>query len=190
MLPVRIATRGDDTDLRPGVVADPSRLDLGTVVAGSTMTTSARLVNNGDLPRTVKAAHSSCACTRVVDFKEVVLEPNEAVDVQLEVDVPAAAGPATRELTILVEGEKPLRVPLDLRSTHPAMEAAERELAHTLTAGFKCDGFALQGDTITAVAWDKDRTLPQGLVTCVLAEDGRIASVRFDPLHAAPRTAS
>jgi hypothetical protein len=154
------------------------------------MTTSARLVNNGDLPRTIKAAHASCKCMRVVDFQQLVLEPGAAADVHLEVDVPAAAGSATRDLTILVEGERPLRVPLDMRSTHPAVEAAQRELALTFDPGLTWDGFALIGDTVTATAWDGEHLRPKGMALCTFDASGNVASVRFDPLHPAPRTAS
>jgi hypothetical protein len=188
-LPVRIETRGAASPLLADLAADPPGLDLGTVVAGSTMTTSARLVNHGDLPRTVKAAHASCSCMRTVDFAPFVLEPGEAADIHLQVDVPATAGRTVKELTVLVERGSPVRVPLALTSAHPAMDAAQRELARTLGDGVACEALEIRGATVTAVAWDRERTAPQGLLTCTLDAAGAIASVRYDEIHPAPRTA-
>ena len=172
-LPVHIATTGDRL-----VRAEP--VDLGPVMAGATISASARLVNTGETPRRITAARPACKCVTLPDFAPVTLAPGEALDVHLDIEVSSAVGPTSREVTFVFEDRQVVKVPVRMQITQPRVEALKQHLNDLLRTD--CTGFRLDGDVVTAVAWEQDNPQPQGWITCRFNDDGTLESTLFEPI--------
>lgn len=103
-----------------GVEMMPGELDLGQVAAGGSRMGSMWLVNNGDRPRRVESARTSCGCTTVHDFQPTTLQPGESMMVEITMSGPDKAGLSkTKYVTFLVHGQEPLRLPVHLAAVEP-----------------------------------------------------------------------
>ena len=182
-LPVRIATTGDLPWTGRAVRAEPQEIDLGPVTAGTTMSTSARLVNTGDAPMRVTAAKAPCPCLRAPDFTAFTLEPGEAADVQLDVDVPSRVGTAAvKEISFIVQGQAAVKVPLRMTVEHPLAETAKRHIDAIVSEAYRCDDFRVEGNVVTAILWEGDRAAPKSRVICRFNADGGVESTELVPI--------
>jgi len=182
-LPVRIATHGEP-DALPVVRADPIDVNLGTVRAASVVSSRVRLVNTGDGPRRVTAARAGCSCITLPDFSPVTLAAGETLDVHLDIETPTAIGSTTREVTFVIEGQRVVKVPIVMQSTHPRVETLKQHLGELYTATCTWDGFRIDGDAITAIAWEHDGSRPRGRITCRFNDDGTVRSTVFETITA------
>ncbi len=172
-LPIRIATEGDRL-----VRAEP--VDLGPVTAGATISTWAQLVNTGDTPRNVTAARPGCKCVALPDFAPVTIEPGEALDVQMDIEVSSTVGPTSREVTFVFEDRQIVKIPIRMQVTQPRIDALKRHLQDLYRT--TCTGFRVDGDVVTAIAWGPDQTHPRGWVTCRYNDDGTLQSTLFESI--------
>lgn len=180
-LPVRIATNGK-LDRASVVRADPVEVDLGAVTAGSTVSSRARLVNTGDQPRRVTAARAGCSCITLPEFSPVTLAPGEALDIRLDIETPATVGSTAREVTFVIEGQQVVKVPVVMQTTHPRVEALRQHLGELYAATCTWDGFRIDGDVVTAIAWERDGLRPRGRITCRFNHDGTLRSTVFETI--------
>lgn len=179
-LAVRVATTGPPAATGT-VQADPGEVDIGSVQAGAVVSASAHLLNTASATRTVSAVRPGCACMKVVDFQALAIPPGEAGDVHLDVTVPSdTAGDVLREVTIVVEGQRALTVPVRMTVRNPLLDRVREHLARTLASRFAYDDFELDGDTVTAIAWSDDGARPLGRVVCTLAAGGRPSGTLFE----------
>lgn len=172
-LPIRIATEGGQL-----VRAEP--VDLGPVTAGATISTWTQLVNTGDAPRRVTAARPGCKCVSLPDFAAVTIAPGETLDVQMEIEVSSTVGPTSREVTFVFEDRQVVKVPIRMQVTLPRVEALKRHLNDLYRV--TCTGFRVDGDVVTAIAWEQDNPQPQGWITCRFNDDGTLQSTLFESI--------
>ncbi len=180
-LPIRLVTTGDlptTTDVR----AEPAVVDLGAVTAGNLVSASARLVNTSDIPQRITAARPACKCMTLPDFEPVTLAAGEAIDVHIEVEVPRTLGASSREITFVLEGRQVVKVPVRMKSIDTRVEALQRHLGDLYQSRYTFDGFRIDGDVITAIAWEGLGRQPRAMVTCHFNDDGTVRSSLIEPI--------
>ncbi len=180
-LPVRLVTAGD-LETTSDVRAEPAEVDLGPVTAGSLISASARLVNTSDIPHRITAARPACKCMRVPDFKPVTLAAGEAVDVHFEVETPSLLGTTSRHITFVLEDRQVFNVPVRMKTTDTRVEALERHFDELYPSTYTFNGFRIDGDVITAIAWEGDTQRPRAMVTCRFNGDGTVQSSLVEPI--------
>ncbi len=180
---IRLSTTADDLVPEADVIADPRVADLGPVRAGNLLSASVHLVNLGHVTRQVTATRAACECTTFPDFSPFALPPGEEADVHLELEVPATtAGRVTKDITVVVAGQPPVKVPLRMLVIHPRVEAVLQRLAERYPDTYVYDEFRIDDDVVTAVAWTPDRSRPAARVTCRFDEEGRIERLHLDKI--------
>ncbi len=109
-----------DAAAQRGVEMMPGELDLGHVAIGGSRMGSMWLVNNGERPRRVESARTSCGCATVHNFQPTTLQPGESMMIEITMTGPDKAGlTKTKYVTFHVEGQVPLRLPVHLTATDP-----------------------------------------------------------------------
>jgi len=174
-LPIRLVTTGvleTTSDIR----AEPAEIDLGAVTAGTVISASARLVNTSDIPHRIISARPACSCMKLPDFKPVTLAAGEAVDVHVEIETPSLLGTTSRDITFVLEGRQVFSVPVRMKTTDTRVETLERHFEELYPSTYTFDGFRIDGDVITAIAWEGDRKRPWAIVTCRFNDDGTVRS--------------
>ena len=180
-LPVRLVTTGElpaTTDVR----AEPAEVDLGPVTAGNLVSASARLVNTSDIPQRITAARPSCKCMTLPDFEPVTLAAGEAIDVHIEVEAPKTLGATSREITFVLEGRQLVKVSVRMKATDSRVETLQRHLGDLYQSSYTFDGFRIDGDVITAIAWERLSRQPRAMVTCRFNDDGTVRSSLIEPI--------
>lgn len=182
-VPIRIETAGT---LAAGgaVTVSPPELDLGRVTAATRADATVRLTNPGDAPIRVTAAKAGCGCITFPGFAPLDLEAGASADVRLSIAAPTAVGGATtKDVTFIVEGHPPVKVPVRLEAVHPSVEALRRYLAVPApdAAGPRYGDFRVDGDIVSAIVWSAD-TSPAAYLVCRLDDDGRIRSLSVEPI--------
>ncbi|TDJ58565.1 MAG: DUF1573 domain-containing protein [Planctomycetota bacterium] len=180
-LPIRLVTTGDfptTTDVR----AEPAVVDLGAVTAGNLVSASARLVNTSDIPQRITAARPACKCMTLPDFEPVTLAAGEVIDVHIQVEVPRTLGASSREITFVLEGRQVVKVPVRMKSIDTRVEALQRHLGDLYQSRYTFDGFRIDGDVITAIAWEGLGRQPRAMVTCHFNDDGTVRSSLIEPI--------
>ena len=108
------------------VKADPVSLDLGDVSAGDAGVGTIKLVNTSDKPMKLIECKSSCGCTSPNCPRGRELAAGETVDIDVRMQAGQHAGPMSKTVTIIVEGQSPLLVPVKCNViTLLVMEPAE-----------------------------------------------------------------
>jgi ankyrin repeat protein len=108
------------------VKAEPANLDLGDVSAGEAGVGTIKLVNTGEKPMKLIECKSSCGCTSPNCPRGRELAVGESVDIDVRMQAGQHAGPMNKTVTIIVEGQSPLLVPVKCNViTLLAMEPAE-----------------------------------------------------------------
>ena len=180
-LRVRLVTTGDlatTTDIR----AEPAEVDLGAVTAGTVVSASARLVNTSDIPHRIISARPACNCMKLPDFKPVTLAAGEAVDVHVEIETPLLLGTTSRDITFVLEGRQVFKVPVRMKTTDARVEALERHFDELYPSTYAFNCFRIDGDVITAIAWEGDDQRPRAMVTCHFNDDGTVRSSLVEPI--------
>jgi hypothetical protein len=109
----------DDADA-PAVRATPAELDLGVGPAAQPKTGTVWVVNTSDQPRVLRAVKASCGCTTVAGFAPGSLAPGAGLPLEITMVGPDKPGQEkTKTVTIDVEGQAPLRIPIHLEATAP-----------------------------------------------------------------------
>ncbi len=174
-LPVRIVTAGE-LETTSDIRAEPAVVDLGPVAAGTLISASARLVNTSDIPHRITAATPACNCMRLPDFTPVTLAAGEAIDVHFEVETPSLLGTTSRDITFVLEGRQVFNVPVRMKTTDTRVEGLERHFDELYPSTYTFNGFRIDGDVITAIAWEGDKQRPRAMVTCRFNDDGTVQS--------------
>ncbi len=181
-LPVWIATTGEleaTTDVR----AEPAEVDLGPVNAGNLISASARLVNTSDQPQRVTAARPSCKCVTLPDFEPVTIAAGEAIDVQLDIEVPTTLGSTSRDITFVLESRQVIKVPVRMKTTDSRIKTLKQHLGDLYGSTCSFDGFSVDGEVITAIAWERGSERPRARVTCSFNDDGTVRSTLVEPIR-------
>ncbi len=180
-LPIRLVTTGvleTTSDIR----AEPAEIDLGPVTADSFISASVRLVNTSDIPHRITAARPACKCMKLPDFKPVTLAAGEAIDVHIEIETPSLLGTTSRDITFVLEGRQVVKVPVRMKTSDTRVEALERHFDELYPSTYTFNGFRIDDDVITAIAWEGDDRRPRAIVTCRFNDDGTVRSSLVEPI--------
>jgi len=180
-LPVRLVTAGV-LDTTSDIRAEPAEIDLGAVTAGNLESASVRLVNTSDIPQRIIAARPACKCITLPDFEPVTLAAGEALDVHIEVETPSTLGTTSRDITFVLEGRLVVTVPVRMETTNARVEELKRHFDELYPSMYTFNGFRLDGDVITAIAWEGDPQRPRAMVTCRFNGDGTVRSSLIEPI--------
>ena len=175
ILPVRLRTTGDDLVPDADVIADPAVADIGPINAGSFISTSVHLVNVGTVARQVTAVRAACKCTTFPGFAPLTLQPHDETDIHMEVEVPdTIGGEVFKNVTVIVSGQRAITIPLRMDVSHPLVETLKVRLNKLHADAFVYDEFRVDTNTVTAVAWEPDRSVPAARVICRFDDNGAI----------------
>lgn len=180
-LPIRLVTAGvleTTSDIR----AEPAEVDLGTVTAGNLVSASTRLVNTSDIPQRITAARPACKCITLPDFEPVTLAAGEALDVHIEVETPSTLGTTSRDITFVLEGRLVVKVAVRMETTNARVEELKRHFDELYPSMYTFNGFRIDSDVITAIAWEGDPQRPRAMVTCRFNGDGTVRSSLIEPI--------
>lgn len=93
------------------VKAEPTVLDFGDVPTNDSKEIKLRLVNTGDTPRTILRANASCGCTALRVTPNTVIEPGEALDIDVRLSGGATPGPLQgKKVTFVIQDHPDLIV--------------------------------------------------------------------------------
>jgi len=180
-LPVRFVTAGDPaatTDVR----AEPAEVDLGAVTAGTLVSASMRLVNTSDSPQRITAARPACKCVTLPDFEPVTLAAGDALDVHIEVETPSTLGTTSRDITFVLEGRQFVKVAVRMKTTDARVEVLQQHFDELYPSTYTFNDFRINGDVITAIAWEGNARRPRAMVTCRFNGDGTVRSSLVEPI--------
>jgi hypothetical protein len=95
------------------VKADPSVIDFGEMPTNEPKKANIKLTNTGDKPMTLVRANASCGCTALKVTPNTVIEPQQSLDIEVQLNGPPKAGDIHgKTVTFIVEGQANLVVPL------------------------------------------------------------------------------
>lgn len=108
-------------DLDTPVTLAPRELDLGSTTPGLARSAAVRLVHRGKRPRTIEKVTTSCGCTTATpDVEGRVLQPGESLELVITMNPSDVIGELkTKDVTIAVEGQDLIRLPVHLRTVRP-----------------------------------------------------------------------
>lgn len=95
------------------VKAEPAELDFGDIPTSEPKKATIKLRNTGDQPMTLVRAQASCGCTALKVTPNTVINPHEALDVEVQLNGPPRAGAIHgKTVRFIVEGQPDLIVSL------------------------------------------------------------------------------
>jgi hypothetical protein len=185
-LPIRVETRGTAAamSVRGAITVSPPELDLGRVTAADEIETAIHLTNDSATPMRVTGVKAGCGCMTFPGFAPFELDAGTSADVRLSVKSPSVVGRSkTKDVTVMVEGGPPLKVPVRIQAVHPLVEALEQYLGLSgpdAGAERRYGDFRVDGSTVSALVWAAEA--PRARLVCRFDEGGQITAIRVDPI--------
>ena len=100
----------------------------------------------------------------------------------IEVETPSLLGATSRDITFVLEGRQSFKVAVRMETTDTRVEALKRHFDELYPSTYTFNGFRIDGDVITAIAWEGDKERPRAMVTCRFNDDGTVQSTLVEPI--------